>query len=727
MKNIDVFLIIQKKRIRCEVFSCRDNESIKKSYALTRYPIINNESDLPIVIPLIFDPAKSKQKALYIDSEEDQEFFRHVINQDNCTLIFKPIDNVSFEILLSDAKPDDLQDELAQMLSRHRGLPQIPDVDEAIKRIDKKIAELNVDEFVSNIEGKDVTELIRDLLKCEIENIPIELFDRVPSDSLSQEDLELWSSFKDLVRILGHTNVIKQDIINALSALVQVQNCSNKLYSEIIKHHTFIKILSREDRDEIHYSVVLSHIAFFDSKTIKSTANYFYNKKDYTNSVTLFQEYLERIKADKELESDFSETFNSIGCCYVELLQFDKAYQAYSNACEKDKMHSAALNNWAYTLLIESETTPNKLRKQKLLREALAYINDAIQISSDEVSYISNRAYIEYSSGDYDRVLKDLSRARELSKKYDDYSSVLKLSICARIKIAIDEHNEEKLLFSDLLNDLMLIYKNEPNKSKYYFEALKVYIESSKTEDKDTLNELSRILLLLEFHVSELLDSIAIHDPKQDIYYYTSMRSLQMVLLDVNDSVRYRLPLFNVNHMNDPREGKEFESVLSLNNQSNLIFKDLFNENEGMIHSRKRLTTDFVFLKSFTKNDDSLPMWVHYADTGKGCCVKVSRSFFTNFSSDLNGDDKTFTPNPFDNEYRLYSVLYVKDGKLINPVSNVVEENYNKFLLYYSQISALYTNLNKKTQILVSNAIRIITRKLRYLDFYRLQKMVMHW
>ncbi len=731
MLSVNVFALIHEFRVKC-ASKCFDNDETGHSYALVVYPIVNNEKGpepkTKVILPLLFDPQLSKQIPNYVTAEEDKKVVLDRIDTEEFKVLFIPDMNVSFEITIEEEK-ENKPDLLESIANSGLGLFPTPDrYDEAIKQIDHRIIELIWEQFDKELHDNSseitheniIYRFIRKTLKSSIaiSNIPVEFLDKAPTavmDVLTPDDYMLASSFSSLIQAFGKTNIVKQDIVNSLCDIIHSGQFTKELYDDIKENQSFKDSLSADIRNEIYNSVVLACPLFFDEKSIKSSANYYYWRKEISNAIILFEALEKKLNEISGSERDLAETYNSLGCCYVNLLEFEKANNAFSKAIETVKNYAPAYNNWAFALLTESETVSSKQKRDKLLKDAWYKIHEAIRFDSKDVSYISNKAFIEYESGDYPQVLSDLKNARELTSKYNDFSTLLKLSIDARIQNTINEQGDQHVEFSDFIDDLTLIYQNERDHSKYYFEALKVYNEAKKTEDKEKLRETTNALLLFEFYVSELLSSVTIHDPKQDIYFYTNLGSLQRILSDENDVIRHRLQLFNVNHMNDPREGKEFENTL-LNAVSNSqMAHRLYDQNPATTTHRKRLDTDFVFLKSFTKNDDSLPMWIHYADFGKGCCVKVSKNLFANFSSDLSGDDRTLTTNPFDNEYRLYSVLYVKDGKLEKPISSTVEKNFKKAVSCFRMIDFVYNKLRDETKELVLDAIKSITRKIRYL------------
>lgn len=732
--QLHVHALIQKKKVRCEILTAFKNMITQHSYVLVFSPIVKEEQNEEIIIPLVFSPDLPTQQGQLVSGEEKaviEEFISNHTGRTTLQLQYELDEEISFEITRSQTEDGDnvSNTNTERKESRALHVPQ-QNIDDMIKKIDQKLVELLWAETIKEANGTDngdhndkessvAHRFIVKLLKNDIAltNILVEDVVEVSpaiKEVLKPGDLLLLKCFGNLIQVLGKTDVIKQDIIDAIDELFRCANFTNIIYDLIISHKTILSIFSRNDVQEIHNTIVFNHFSFFGKKEIKSSANYYYNRKESAAALTLFKALEGSLPDVDENGLELAETLNSIGCCYVDLLDFENAYDAFERATKVAKNYAPVYNNYAYTLMTESETLSNKQSIRKKLQDALAYINDAIQIDPKDVSFVSNRGYIEYELGEYARVLKDLERARSLSSKYEDYSTLLKLSIDARIKMSLEDLSEKKQVFPDLLCDLETINENEKSNPGYYYEAVKAYNRVKNNESTENANELAENLLLLEFFVSELLNAITIHNPKQEIYYYTNMSSLQRVLNDEKEQPKYRLPIFNVNHMNDPREGKELEHALEEQVGKTKMIQELFKQLPLGTPCRKKLETEFIFLKSFTKNDDSLPMWIHYADAGKGCCVKVSRNFFTNFNNP-SGNDKTLKSNPFDNDYRLYEVLYIKNGKISSAVSRDVSTLYSKIMSRCTYLSNIYPKMGRRTQDVILHAVRNIVRKLKYL------------
>ena len=722
--DIAVYAKIGNKKIECKILTSFQHKITEKSYVIVFSPF---ETTPVTIIPLIFDPDINIQEASFLSDKQDISVIEEIINKKNCQIQYLPVDNMTFELQVSHTPIQKIGEALKELASNHfvdhlhRGA-----MDKLIKDIDAKIIHLTGEEYFSEIEknkdnrGNDAIGLIIKILEQNVSLTHISLNiieDLLASQSIKTtiQEKRLFKAFQEVITALGKNEIIRQEIENSLVSLTECEICTKELYENIINHNSFLERISRDVLEDIKYNVILRNPSFFDIDAYKSSANYFYSKKEYDNALKMYNFLYQKLN-NSSIGREIAITLNSIGCCCVSLMRFSEAYDAFKQATNIDDHFAVAYNNLAYTLSIEASTLNDKNKRYKKLQEALVYINDAIQLNSCDVSFISNRAYIEYELGQYEHVIKDYFRAKEKSPEYKDISTILKLKIDSKLKLYINSPAENTLMFSDLSDDLQTIFENENGKEQIYFEAFEVFNDIKNNEEPQVSEYLLLNLVLLEFYIDELLSAISVRNPNQEIYYYTNMNSLHMLFCDEKASVKHRLPIFCVNHMNDPSEGQEFKKAFLVYGKENNFLKDLFHNTDNISNSkRKSLMADFTFLKAFTKNDDSLPMWIHYADSGNGCCVKIDSHFFTNFDSDLFESDKTLKNNPFDNEYRLYEVLYIKNGKIVNSISSNVKKLFENIIDKSYDLGIIYDNLAANTKKAVISAMSKMVVKLQYL------------
>lgn len=719
--KINVFTQIQGKMIRCEVLDAFRNRITKKSYILIFSPI---ETKKDVLIPMLFSADKEIQKGIFLTEREDKDVIENRINENACEIQYSCDEGVSFEIHIhKDQNENPEEKEIRELVGRVNASSIPPEIKDKIFRdIDAKIISRVQEKFINKDSSENsVTSLITQIVKesVSLSHMPLDMLDNLIDSeqiSFSIEDTRLLKAFEELIMMLGKEEVIRQDIETALVHLIECANCSKELFDVIIKHKTLSDIFPLNVLQDIRCNIVLQVPCFFDIKAVKSAGDFFYGKKEYNSALTLFEKAREisEAKCGDNKSEELPDIYNSIGCCFIGNMQFANAYEAFQQATEINQEYAVAFNNWAYTLLTECETLYDEELRRKKLAEALGYINDAIQLDANAVAYLSNRAYIEYELSQYERVVRDYNKVKGGPYKFSDIKTIVKLSIDSKIKQNIKKSHG--VSFWDVKDELDVIYENETGSSRFYFEALNVYHKIAKDSSRGdaSVDNILTNLMLFEFYIDELMSELAVRNPQQDIYYYTSIRSLKQLLSDEQASAKYRLPIFNVGHMNDPSEGKTFEYILSENAKSSALIEDLFNESNNISSDRKLIQAEFTFLKAFTQNSDSLPMWVHYADGGKGCCVKVSPRFFSNFEEDLD-DEKALKTNPFDNVYRLYKILYIKDEKISNMESDKVEKLYKNILDSFVSLSDIYDHMNRDIQKVLISSIDKVISKLKYL------------
>lgn len=720
--GINVFTQIQGQMIRCEVLNVFHSMITKKSYILIFSPI---ETKKVVLIPMLFSADKEIQNGIFLTEKEDKDVIQNIINENACEIQYSCDEGVSFEIHIHKdqyEKPEEKK--IREFVHRVNASSIPPEIkDEIFRDIDAKTISRVQKKFIDKDSSENsVISLITQIVKesVSLSHMPLDMLDNLMDSeqiSFSIEDTRLLKAFEEFIMMLGKEEVIRQDIETALVQLIECVNCSKELFDVIIRHKTLSDIFPLNVLQDIRYNIVLQVPSFFDVKAVKSAGDFFYGKKEYDSALTLFVRAREisEAKCGDNKSKELSDIYNSIGCCFIGNMQFANAYEAFQQATEIDQEYAVAFNNWAYTLVTECETLYDEELRQRKLAEALAYINDAIQLDANAVAYLSNRAYIEYELNQYERVERDYNKVKGGAYKFSDIKTIVKLSIDSKIKQNIIKSHG--VSFWDVKDELDVIYENETGSSRFYFEALNVYQKIAKDESRgnDSVDNILTNLMLFEFYIDELMSELAIRNPQQDIYYYTSISSLKQLLCDEQASTKHRLPIFNVGHMNDPSEGKTFEYILSKNAKSSALIEDLFNEANSISSDRKLLQAEFTFLKAFTQNSDSLPMWVHYADGGKGCCVKVSPRFFSNFEEDLDDEEKALKSNPFDNIYRLYKILYIKDGKISDKESDKVEKLYKDILDSFALLSDIYDHMNKDIQKVLISSIDKIISKLKYL------------
>jgi tetratricopeptide (TPR) repeat protein len=712
---ISVYATISGQKIECNVIAFFRSAASVKLYVVIKSPIDEKSNS---IIPFIVNNDEIEQEPILIEENYDKSVVEEYCKENfkDIHIEFLPDQKTSFSATLdldSIKMHEVLHNiQLQEMLRQKQEL----NVDKVIEQIDIRIVDLSLDELNENAPDSAI-EFIKNCVKVTRYELWLNKKIEEAKNKISKfSNSEIFSSEINQLKVLQSliillTENVKEwkSIEDALVTFVDYLGEDKSSVSAIINNETIRSVLPENERKRLYSTIVFRTNKNFDTKTVNAVANYFYKEKEYAKSAKLFISLKEQHEESPDIDGEQVEIYNSIGCCYVGLMQFEEAYHAFRQATEINPDYAVAYNNWAYALAVECDVIPKDNKRELKLQEALRRINQAIQHKNDDISFYSNKACIDYELNNFKAVIEDYNDGKRVSSRYKDIETLLKLKIHAQIELYYT--NQEHFSFDSFVNDLEAIYKNNVGSNKYLFGALEVY---HKIRDHaENADKISLKLLVFEFVVDKLMSALAIRDLDQKIYYYTSLSSLQRILEDDE----FRQPIFCANHMNDPNEGQELHKMLVQQISNIELLQDLFEKQTNSPAQKRRheLNIEFTFLKAFTENDDALPMWIHYGDKGKGCCVKVNPKFFSNFDNDSDSEEKTLGNKPFDDEYRLYRVLYLQDGLLPINTDLEIKQLYEEFIKLFADLGLQYINYNLETRKAVSNSILKMINSIKYL------------
>ena len=148
--------------------------------------------------------------------------------------------------------------------------------------------------------------------------------------------------------------------------------------------------------------------------------------------------------------------------------------------------------------------------------------------------------------------------------------------------------------------------------------------------------------------------------------HYTKIEVLRL-LLSKDPEKPGKLRLWNMAYMNDSYEGNTFLELLKKAGEKKEMEKEDGNEKavqEILPRYFHYLDNSFskvlpghgnVYIASFSKQQDSIPMWNTYADNAKGCVVTFAEEFFDIRS---NSEERLGVSVYSDEDYPLYEVQY---------------------------------------------------------------------
>lgn len=713
---ITIYKVEQDGKKECKVVAFFKNELSLKYYAIIESPDFHDGNTL---IPLLIYGDKDKQKPQLIEDDLDKIIIEQYCEAENLeykNIDFKCSEDIEFFAVLDLKSMKLIVDTHITLTEKLSDRKKCLDNDKMLDDIDKMIVNIALENINEN-NPESVEEFLRDCISFhkydlwlneKIEEAKNKISKFSNSDFFSPI-LNQLKIFQTLISLLLDSNKEKHTIEDALVDFVSFSTEKELNLKKILKNEAMQTFKSESEIKKLYGTIVFRTSSKFSIKTVNNVADYFYKEKDFSKAVELFESLIERYKITPE-DIDLVEIYNSIGCCYVEMTMFDAAYKAFEQAIKMNSTYAVAHNNWAYTLAVECDEIPKDSSIWKVkLRDALRHINRAIQFRNNDVSFYSNKACIDYELSSFQEVIEDYNDAVRISSNYKELKTLLILKIYSQIELHCAK--EKIFNFSDFLNDLETIFRNETGRDKYLFQALDVYYKIRNHTDK--AEEICLKLMVFEFIIGRLKASLAIRDLTQNIYFYTSLPSLQKLLEDDE----FKQPIFCANHMNDPNEGQElYKAFLKQIDNKELIY-DVFQKIEGIgeMSERHRLNFEFTFLKAFTENDDSLPMWIHYGDQGRGCCVKVNPRYFSNFTNNSDTEEKNLGRNPFDDEYRLYKVLYLHEGELPDNINPEIKKLYDSFIDLFKDLCLQYVEYSSQLKKAVSSSILKIINSIVYL------------
>ena len=311
-------------------------------------------------------------------------------------------------------------------------------------------------------------------------------------------------------------------------------------------------------------------------------------------------------------------------------------------------------------------------------------------------------------------------KKEQIREYYQNYSSII-FSYCAAVLHKIIVGNLDIEIVSDVFSEIDVFMEDYYNFLKangeinleskmitafgvhYRVFKMKKYFSNDNCKINDELYLFIRCLYIVcEKIKSFLAFKRNDNDEKfDDIVYYTTLEALYYMLEDKRNKSEglpsdlgkfqmYKFPVFNVWHLNDPKEGKIlFEQTLNktVSADSRLKFLEFFekyllgkDDNDSLIFDDRT-----VFVKSFSRGaKDVLPMWSQYGNDSKGCRIKLGIETFQR----LGISKEVYKDFPFraNDDYSLYNVIYCD-----NSGCPIFKEDYIKS--YFDMFKKIITKI----------------------------------
>lgn len=347
-----------------------------------------------------------------------------------------------------------------------------------------------------------------------------------------------------------------------------------------------------------------------------------------------------RLIQDKYIEPDVK------ACSIEDILDLYNGACCYAWSVKKKEENSSAWKEGidkAYSLISSAEACARTLKDNNKINESL-YCNVMLEkayLLAEKKEFES--AFTYYTNNVNDKVLKefDLNSQYWLLASYMFWDEVHQNSPEDSKTAVINQNNKNALLQLNTLHWIEYLV----NQSRHKMENGYVSIVNFMKEKEPFIdscgetfkNEIYRLMLRFQYLAYEIKHMAKLRDVSQyDILYYTKMEHLKLLLEDEEpEYCKYRMPMFHVNHMNDPQEGKMIRQFLYC--EDNLFCTADADNNSSTF--RRRFDEEYTFLKSFFsyhkdpkegETREFLPMWVQYGDNAQGCCVILNEKTFEN-------------------------------------------------------------------------------------------------
>ena len=402
----------------------------------------------------------------------------------------------------------------------------------------------------------------------------------------------------------------------------------------------------------------------------------------------------ERKKQDGRYETkkkNEARVRNNLGACYLYQGKYDEAREQFEKVLMIEKNNSVAnknLGQYYVQLAREWEIKGQRDNMGKELEEAIKYFQKAAYVGEDNIEVNSNLIIAQYMA------LKSTDKRNQkysddIKKKLRFMNNSFSVKACFYFANYIEEVREEERDTLYRAFARIKIGKEEEAYSMFHYFQNESAIRRLSTESRGKM--LAKLFQIYEKVLA--VKKICRYVPEDKVVpvHYTSLKTLKILLNEEADS---RLRLWNTADMNDPVEGEAFLELLkeiSKNKQKterqekeqvyaeNLeeteailakYFKHLSNSTSGLVPGNGN-----VYITSFTKHEDFIPMWNAYAEDAKGCAIKFGEDFF-----DIKKETDMYTgvSSYSDKSYILYEVMYLNPQNLENSLEEEKKENRDK-------------------------------------------------
>jgi len=387
-------------------------------------------------------------------------------------------------------------------------------------------------------------------------------------------------------------------------------------------------------------------------KIYDNIAKVYQNMGNYSEALEWLQKSLKiRLKITSENDLSFVNTYNNFGSIYSEQVNYSKALEYYQKAMVisqniigfEHPVTAMTYNNIAlvYSHLGDYHNALKWYHKELAIQEKIFgtfHLFTATVYNDMAIAY--------QNQGKNDIALKYYHKSLAINEKLLSKETISAIKIREKITALEDLQNNtnnnkirDTIKISSLFVDpFVSISKNLPDvKINEFYKWYKSLPTDAKINDTNASmfrifltnfqSSINKIKVLSEFSPDDR------NSP--ELCQYTRLNTLKFLVKAKTEDVEIPIPKFrlsNVAYLNDSSEGQVFIDLLNkyCSQKKNALFTEVF----GVTSSTQidqplaELHLNNVYIGSFSKAKNILPMWTLYGDNSNGCCMVFDDSFF---------------------------------------------------------------------------------------------------
>lgn len=425
------------------------------------------------------------------------------------------------------------------------------------------------------------------------------------------------------------------------------------------------------------------------------------------------------------------QLYINLGDLYTVMKKYDKA-EKYYNRCLKvnSKYNHYALSKLGAINYYNNEYDKALSNFEKALEE-IEVVEELTDKQKIKQAYHSSLGRVCEDKNDYKNAIKYYKKAIKLITNDINYKKLISFynTIILRCYVKLEEYEEaikylklddQEYIFNYLsINGLFFIRKNLIDAKKYednIKEEIDKLIISKKLKSFGYESKENEEIFKLAKVIEEILVSYLFNNEIKLIHY--TKKELVHKLFCKKEKKKLRLN--NSAYMNDPNEGELLKKMLiSLDNNDDNKIKNIVDKiyKDKYIDDVRKIIPkgNGIYLTSFSKAIDKLPMWISYTEDASGIGLVLDNNFFQlETGIDIDNEDINIDSDV----KKTYRMIYFLDVKYIdknNLKSELNTEENIELKLRLEEINNLLIKIEKNDKL--NDNIKIVKELLDSIRF----------